>query len=150
MRTLGWVSRRRKGAPSSGWSRSEGWEVGRSTCTRAWRTKPRLPFGACVAYMATSQCLSLLPSMTRGPNAAPVSGCMFIPLAFWWWLVSESGSMVKLQSHPVSSFPHQANWFKYSVELWNWVAETLNQALWLRSHSPYLFNNYWLSAVHFV
>ena len=30
MTIFGWVSRRRKGVPNSGWSRSEGWEVGMS------------------------------------------------------------------------------------------------------------------------
>lgn len=43
MTLFGRVSRRRKGAPNSWWSRSEGWEVGMSTLTRAWRAKASLP-----------------------------------------------------------------------------------------------------------
>ena len=97
MRTLGWVSRRRKGAPSSGWSRSEGWEVGRSTCTRAWTTKPRLPFGACVGSGWDAR-LASLSSCVHGhvsvPFTAPLSDTWSQCSSFLWLYVHPPGFLV--------------------------------------------------------
>lgn len=56
-----------------------------------------------------------------------------ISLAFLWTLVSESGSLVELLTHLVSTFPCWVHGFKYSLELWDKMSQTLDQAAWLES-----------------